>query len=159
MCLHLSPLYWISFPFRSPQSTEQSSLCCTLGSHQFFTAAAAVFYTQYQQCMYINPSFPIHPFTLLLSIHLFYMSVSLCFVNKIVYTNFFRFHIYVYYMVFAFLFLTYLTQYDSLFMSPQMTQFCSFLRQRSVPFYICTAYSLSISLLMDIQVVSMSRLL
>ena len=27
--IHISPLYWISFWFRSPQSTEQSSLCCT----------------------------------------------------------------------------------------------------------------------------------
>ena len=28
------PCFWISFPFRSPQSTEQSSLCYTAGSHQ-----------------------------------------------------------------------------------------------------------------------------
>ena len=30
---HISPLFWISFPFRSPQSIEQSSLCYTVGSH------------------------------------------------------------------------------------------------------------------------------
>ena len=31
--LPVSPLSRISFPFRSPQSTEQSSLCYTVGSH------------------------------------------------------------------------------------------------------------------------------
>ena len=30
----ISPLFCISFPFRSPQSTEQSFLCYTVGSHQ-----------------------------------------------------------------------------------------------------------------------------
>ena len=29
---HIFPLFWIPFPFRSPQSTEQSSLCYTVGS-------------------------------------------------------------------------------------------------------------------------------
>ena len=28
--------FWICFPFRSPQSTEQSSLCYTKGFHQLF---------------------------------------------------------------------------------------------------------------------------
>ena len=30
MCvyIYIYPLFWISFPFRSPQSTEYSSLCC-----------------------------------------------------------------------------------------------------------------------------------
>ena len=32
--IHTSPLFRISFPFRSPQITEQSSLCCRVGSHQ-----------------------------------------------------------------------------------------------------------------------------
>ena len=32
--IHISPLFGISFPFRSPQSTEQSSLSYTVGSHQ-----------------------------------------------------------------------------------------------------------------------------
>ena len=30
-CTHISPLLWISFPFRSPQSTEWKSLCYTVG--------------------------------------------------------------------------------------------------------------------------------
>ena len=32
--IHISPLFQISFPFRSPQSTEQGSRCYTVGSHQ-----------------------------------------------------------------------------------------------------------------------------
>ena len=31
-CIHISPLSWISFPCRSPQSAEKCSLCCTVGS-------------------------------------------------------------------------------------------------------------------------------
>ena len=27
------PFFWISFSFRSPQSVEESSLCCAVGSH------------------------------------------------------------------------------------------------------------------------------
>ena len=33
ICKHISPLFWISFPFRSPQSNEWSSLCYRVGSH------------------------------------------------------------------------------------------------------------------------------
>ena len=29
---HISPLFWISFPYRSPQSTEQSPPCSTVSS-------------------------------------------------------------------------------------------------------------------------------
>ena len=39
-----------SFPFRSPQSTEQSSLCYTIGSHSY------LFYTQ--QCTNVNLNLP-----------------------------------------------------------------------------------------------------
>ena len=34
ICIHISPLFWISFPFKSSQNIEQSSLCYTVGSHQ-----------------------------------------------------------------------------------------------------------------------------
>ena len=33
VCMHISPPFWISFPFRSPQSFESSSLCYTIGCH------------------------------------------------------------------------------------------------------------------------------
>lgn len=42
-----------------------------------------------------NSSHPPTPYSPLVSIGLFSTSLSLCFVNKIVYINFFRFHIYV----------------------------------------------------------------
>ena len=42
ICIHICPLFWISFPFRSPQKIEQSSLCCTVGSPQLSI------FTQYQ---------------------------------------------------------------------------------------------------------------
>ena len=69
--IRVSPLFWISFPFRSPQSTEQSSLCCTAGSHQ-----SSVLY-KYQQCEYVNPNLPVLPNTLLypLGVHMFILDV------------------------------------------------------------------------------------
>ena len=36
-CIHISPLFQISFPFRPPQSTEQISLSYSVGSHQLST--------------------------------------------------------------------------------------------------------------------------
>ena len=37
------PLFWISFPFRSPESIEYSSLCCTMGSHQWSILCIVVY--------------------------------------------------------------------------------------------------------------------
>ena len=58
-----------------------------------------LFYTQYQQCIYDNPNLPVHPtspfppwYPYVCSLHL---CLYFCFVNKIEYANFFRFHIYV----------------------------------------------------------------
>ena len=67
----VSPLFWISLPFRSPQSTESSSLCCTAGSHSHLS------YTQYQQCEHVNPNLPVLPSTLLypLGVHMFVLDV------------------------------------------------------------------------------------
>ena len=33
ICIQVSALFWNSFPFRSPQGTEQSSLCYAVGSY------------------------------------------------------------------------------------------------------------------------------
>ena len=62
--IHISPLFWISSPFRSAQSTEQSSLCCTVGS-QFSISYIAVY------SVYVNPDLPVHPTCLL---YVFYHS-------------------------------------------------------------------------------------
>ena len=49
--------------------------------------------------MYVNPNLSLHPTptTFPLGIHPFvlYICLYFCFVNTIIYTNFFRFHIYV----------------------------------------------------------------
>ena len=46
---HISLLLWISLPFRSPQSTEQSILCYTVGSH--WLSILYILYAFYIQCI------------------------------------------------------------------------------------------------------------
>ena len=64
------PLFWISFPFRSPQGIEQTSLCYTVDPYYLF-------YTQ--QCIYISSLIsqfiPLPLFPTLVYIHLFSTSV------------------------------------------------------------------------------------
>ena len=50
--IQISPLFWISFPFRLPKSIKQSSLCYkdTVGSRQLSIL--------YQQYTYVNPNLP-----------------------------------------------------------------------------------------------------
>ena len=50
----VSPLFWISFPFGSLQSVEESSLCYTQ------VLISYLFYTQHQQCVYVSPKLPTH---------------------------------------------------------------------------------------------------
>ena len=94
-----------------------------------------------------------------LGIHMFLF--YFCTVNKIVYTNFFRFHIYVliYGICFCLSGLLH-SVWESLDASTslQMTQFHSFLWLSSIPCVYITS-SLSIPLLMHIWVVSISSLL
>ena len=89
--IHISPLFWVSFPFRSPQSTEQSSLCHTVDSNQLSILYTVVY-------IYVNPNLPVHPTPFLpwypYDCTLF-LCVYFCFANKIIYTTFSRFHIYV----------------------------------------------------------------
>ena len=51
---HISPVFWMSFPVRSPQSSAESS------SIQY-AVTSYLFYTQYQKCVCVNPCLPIHP--------------------------------------------------------------------------------------------------
>ena len=53
--IHISPLFWISFPFRSAQCIKPSSRCYTVCSHYF------LFYTQYQQYICVQPHLPVPP--------------------------------------------------------------------------------------------------
>ena len=60
ICIHIFPLFWISFPFRSPQSTEQGSLCNTVDSHQLsiLYTVSVVYIHQFQSPNSSDPSFP-----------------------------------------------------------------------------------------------------
>ena len=79
--LHTSPLFQISFPFRSSQSLEYSSVCYTGGSCYLFCI---------QQCIYVSPSLPIHPtppYPCNIPKFVLYIWVSL-FANKFIYIIF-----------------------------------------------------------------------
>ena len=90
------------------------------------------------------------------SIHLFFMSVSLFLLCKYVHLyHFSRFHIYALIYEFVFLFLTYFIPYDmtdsvSIHISTN-EQFCSGLWLSSIPLYICTTSSLPINLSLNIK--------
>ena len=51
LCIHIPLLFWISFPFRPPQSTKYSSPCNMVGSHQLSTL-----YILSMVCMYETES-------------------------------------------------------------------------------------------------------
>ena len=86
------------------------------------------------------PPSPWYPYICSLRLCLYF-----CFVNKIVCTNFFRFHIYalIYDICFSDL-LHSVWQTPGPSTSLQMIQFCSFLWLNNIPWYICTTSSLSI---------------
>ena len=157
MYTYIPPPFFISFPFKSPQSTQQSSLCYTAGSHQLSISYILVYICQSQS---LNSSHTLFP--PLVSIHLFSTSVSVFLPCKQVHLyHFSRFHVYMLiYNIFVFLFLT-----TSLFMTVSRSIHVStndpilFLFMANIPLYICTTSSLSIHLLMGIQVASKSWLL
>ena len=80
--IHIIPFLWISFPFRSPQNIEQSSLGYTVSSHFviYFTYSNNIVYTSIPISQFVPP----HPF--LLGIHIFVL--YFCFADKIIYTIF-----------------------------------------------------------------------
>ena len=82
--IHISPLPWISFPFRSPESTEQSSLCYTVCSHQLSVLYIVLYICQSQSP---NPSHPLFPpwYPYICSLRL---CLSFCFANKFIYIIF-----------------------------------------------------------------------
>ena len=72
---HISPLFQIALPFRSPQSTEELPVL-----YSRFSLVIYSIYSSTHLCLYVNPNLPIHPTTplpLLVSIHFFlYVCVS-----------------------------------------------------------------------------------
>ena len=58
ICIHICPLFYISFPFRSPQSSEYSYLCSTIG----FGSLSIIYIVYICQLQSLNPShIPLSP--------------------------------------------------------------------------------------------------
>ena len=97
VCIHTSPLYWISVPFRSPRSIEQRSLSYTVGSQQFFILCmlSIVYLCQSQSPSSSHPPFPfgVHLFVLCVSV-----SISVFQIRSSI-PIFFRFHIYTHVLI------------------------------------------------------------
>ena len=62
MCIPISSLFWISFPLRSPQSTEWSSLCSTVGFHCCSVPKSCLTLCDPMDCS--MPGFPVLQFLL-----------------------------------------------------------------------------------------------
>ena len=107
--------FLISFPFRSPQNTESSSLYYTVGPHQLSIVYIAVCICQSQSPIHPTASFP-------LGIHRFvhYVCVSISALqtrSSLPFSQNPHIHINIQYV---FLFLTYFTLYDSLQVHPHL---------------------------------------
>ena len=77
ICIHISPLLGISFPSRSPPSTEQSSLCYTVGLHSLcicFIHSSVIWRSQFTP--------PSHPRTWCPYICSLHLCLYFCFANK-----------------------------------------------------------------------------
>ena len=109
--IHISPFEGTSFLFRSPQGTEQISLCYTVSSHQLFMQYINSIYMPSQSSSSSPPPSPLVS-TCLFSIclienkHVLYRQVHLY--------HFSRFHIYALIYNICFSLLTYFTLYYSL---------------------------------------------
>ena len=108
--MYIYPLFWISFPFRPPQRTEQSSLCCTVDSHLFSSLyiVSIVCICQSQSSRLSHPSFPhLGPYICSLCLCFYF-----CFANRFICTISLDFTYMCYCTIFVLL--TYLTLYNSL---------------------------------------------
>ena len=111
-----SPLFWISFPFRSPQSTEQSSLYYTVGSHQLSILYIVVYICQSQTLSSSHhPPPPWYP-----KVCSLYFCLYFCFANKFICITFLHSTYKQYYTIFVFLFLTHFTLDDSFQVRPHL---------------------------------------
>ena len=154
-CVSLPPS--LSHPSRWSQSTKLISLCYAAASHQLFYI---------WQCIYVNAILslrPSLPFPLPVSSGPFSKSVSLFLSCPQVLQNLFFSLDSIYmcqHMVFVFLYLSSLcmTVSRSIHLTTN-NSFHFFLWLSNIPLYICATTSLSIHLLIDTQIASMSWLL
>ena len=88
--VYIHPLFFL-FPSHLGHHRALSSVPCAIQQ----VLISYLFYTQYQQCIYVNPNLPIHPtspfpiwYPYIYSLH---WCLYLCFANKIIYTIFLGF--------------------------------------------------------------------
>ena len=103
----ISPLFWISFPFRSPQSTEVPVRYSRFSLVPYFIHSSVFISVPTSQ--FIPPIF-----SLPVSVYVFCISVSQLLLCKKVCIMLLNSTCKQYYMIFIFLFLTYFTLRDSL---------------------------------------------
>ena len=161
-CVHTSPL----FGFPSHLSHHRA-----LGEFPALCGRSSLLISFIQSAKSVYMATPISQFTPLPFSPWYLYSCSLppylyfCFVNKIIYTSLFRFHVCasIYNICFSSIYNICFSLSDLLHSvwqslgpstSPQMTQFHSFLWLSNIPLYICTTSSLPIPLLMNIWVFS-----
>ena len=115
--IHISPLFWISFPFRSPRSTEWSSPCYTVGSY-------ICFINSIYMSIPISRVIPLPPIPLGIHTFVLYVSVS---ISALQISSFMPFYyiINIQYLFFSDL-LHSVWQLLGSSMSLQMIQLCSF---------------------------------
>ena len=116
ICIHISPLFRISFPFRS-KSSQQSTLCLLIGFLQLSVLYKVYIYIY----IYVNSDLPIHhtPPSPSVSLCVFSLSVSLCLlcIETVSFFSSFICIIFLdstckqYYTILVFLFWTYFPQY------------------------------------------------
>ena len=152
MHVHVSPVVWTSFLFRSPQCIKQSPLCYTVCSHQLSVLyTVSTVYMHQSQSPNSSPS--CYPY--ICSIHL--CLFLLCKQDHLYHSSRFHIHVLIYNTCVSLSDLLYsVRQTLGLSTSLKMTQFYSFLWLSNSPLCICITSSLSIPLLLDIQVASMS---
>ena len=120
ICIHISPFLGISIPFRSPHSTEQSSLSYTVGFQQLpildIVSILYICQSQSPNSPDLTPPFPLGIHTSVLYVCVF---ISVLQIRSSI--PFFLDSTYMHqYTIFLFLFLTYFTLYDSLQVHPRL---------------------------------------
>ena len=109
ICIRVSPLFCISFPFRSSQSIEKLPVLDNRFSLVIYFIHSSV-YMLIPISQFIPPSFsPWYPY-----IYSLYLCLYFCFANKFIWTIFLDSTYKIYYTIFVFLFLTYFTVWQSL---------------------------------------------
>ena len=120
--VYIHPLSFV-FPFHLGHHRALSSIPWAIQQ----VPISYLFYTQYQQCIHVNPNLPIHPPTpspaFLSGAHTFvlYICLSFCFANKFICTISLHSTHMRHYTILVFLFLTYFILYDSLLIPKSMS--------------------------------------